>query len=75
MLLNSAVQIIFSFLSFEISEDILRNQKFINSLPKFNIFGPNWIILVFVLTTLLKVANSKSNIIMYGSMLPNLKGH
>ena len=58
---SSIVQIIFSFCSFEISEGILRNQKFIIGLdsffkPKFNIFGSIWIILVFVSTTLLKFA-------------------
>ena len=58
---SSIVQIIFSFWSFEIGEDILRNQKFIGldsiSDKPCNVFGPIWIILVFVLTTLLKVAN------------------
>ena len=58
---SSIVQIIFSFWSFEISEDILRNQKFIGldsiSDKHFNVFGPIWIIPVFVLTTLLKIAN------------------
>ena len=55
------VQIIFSFWSFEISEDILRNQKLIIgkgsfSYQHFIYFGSVWIILVFVLTILLKVA-------------------
>ena len=50
---SSIGQVIFSFCSFEISEDILRNQKFI-FLPMFNIFGPIKIILVFESTTLLK---------------------
>ena len=57
---SSIVQIIFSFWSFEISGGILRNQKFIVGLDSFynqlfKIFGPILIILVFVLTTLLKV--------------------
>ena len=58
---SSIVQIIFSFWSFEISEGILRNQKIIIGLdsffqPTFNIFGPIWLILVFVSTTLSKDA-------------------
>ena len=57
----SIVQIIFSVWSFEISEDILRNKKIIIGLYTFSnqdliYLGPIWIILVFVLTTLLKVA-------------------
>ena len=57
----SIVRIIFSFWSFEIGENILRNQKLIMGLDTFykptfklNIFGPIWIILVFVSTNLLK---------------------
>ena len=55
---SSIAQIIFSFRSFEISEDILRNQKNIVGLYSFskqgfNIFSPIWILLVFVSTTLL----------------------
>ena len=58
---SSIVQIIFFFWSFEISKCNLRNQKIIMGLdlfflPKFNIFGPILIILVFVSTTLLKDA-------------------
>ena len=55
------VQIIFSFLSFEISEGILRNQKIIiglDSFSKFNIFGPIWIILIFLSTSLQNYSNS-----------------
>ena len=58
---SSIVQIIFSFWFFEINEDILRNQKCIGldlfSNQRFNVFGPILIILVFVLSTLLKVSN------------------
>ena len=48
--------------SFEIREGILRNQKIIIgkdsfSNQRFNTFGPIWIILVFVSTTLLKLQN------------------
>ena len=50
------VQIIFSFWPFEISEGILRNQKFSSSLIAFSILGFVWIILVFVSSILLKVA-------------------
>ena len=54
-------QVIFSFWSFEISEDISKkSETYYRSrfifLPMFNIFGSIWIILVFVSTTLLKVA-------------------
>ena len=59
---SSIVQIIFSFWSFEISEGILRNQKIIIGLDSFSnqrvdIFGPIWILLVFLSTTLSKDAN------------------
>ena len=60
---SSIVQIMFSFWSFEINGDILRNQKFIIGLGSFSnqrliyVFGPIWIILVFVLTTFLKISN------------------
>ena len=51
---SSIVQMIFSFWSIEISEDILRNQKFRIGFDSFSnqryIFGYVWIILVFVLT-------------------------
>ena len=58
---SSIVQIIFSFRSSEISESILRIEKIIIGLDSFsnqrlNIFGPIWILLVFVSTTLLKDA-------------------
>ena len=55
---SSIVQIISSVWSFKISEDILRNQKIIIGLDTFSNkhFGPIWIILVFVSTTLLKGA-------------------
>ena len=51
---SSIVQIIFSFWSFKISEGILRNQKIIvldsfsNQSLYLYIFGPIWILLVFV---------------------------
>ena len=49
-----------SFWSFEISEGIENSESHYPSkfifLPTLNKFGPIWIILVFVLTTLLKVA-------------------
>ena len=58
---SSIVQIIFHFWSFDISEDILRNQNNIISLDSYSyqllIFGPIWIIIVFVSTILLKVEN------------------
>ena len=58
---SSIVHVIFSFWSFEISEDILRNQKFIGldsfSNQHFSVFGPIWIILVSVLNTHLKVSH------------------
>ena len=58
---RSIVQIIFSFWSFEISEGILRNHNFFIGLDGFSnncfyIFGPIWIIIVFILTTLLKLS-------------------
>ena len=61
------MQIIFSFWSFEISEGILNNLKIMISLDTFsnqglNIFGPLWLILVFVSTTLLKVANYSNSL-------------
>ena len=67
-----------SFWSFEISEDFLRNQKFIIGLdsfflPMFNIFGPIW-----KYTTLCfdyHVERCKISVILFGSMLRNLKGH
>ena len=54
---SSIVQIIFSFWSFEISDDILRNQKTIG-LDSFSdqSIWPHLGILVFVSTTLLQVA-------------------
>ena len=74
---SSIVQIIFSFLSFEISEVILRNKKIIIGLDSFSnlsliILAQFWIRLVFVLTTLLK--DAKITVILFGSMLPNLIG-
>ena len=55
--------IIFCSWSFEISVDVLRNHKFIIGLDSFklafNILDPICIILVFLLTIFLKVANSK----------------
>ena len=53
------VKIIFSVLSFEISGDIVRTQISILCLDIFSnrhMFGPIWIILVFVSTSLLKGA-------------------
>ena len=55
------VQITYSFLSFEVSEDILRNQEIDIGLDSFSnqrsiCFGPIWIIIVFVSTVLLNVA-------------------
>ena len=60
-LTSSIVQIIFFFWSFEITEGILRNQKIITGLDSFSnqrliCLVPILIILVFVSTTLLKVA-------------------
>ena len=60
--ISSVVQRVFSCWSFEISEGILRIQKSIIGLVSFsnlrlNIFGPIWILLVFVSTTLLKMQN------------------
>ena len=65
------VQIIFSFWSFEISEGILRNKKIIDGKDsffnqRFNIFGPFWILLVFVST----FQRCKITVILFGSMLP-----
>ena len=62
---SSIVQIIFSFWSFEISENILRNQKIIIGLEsfsnqRFNIFDPIWILLIFV-TTLSNVVTYSHN--------------
>ena len=61
---SSIVQIIFSFWSSEISDGILRNQKFIIGLDSFSnqtmyihVIGSVWIILVFVSTILLKVGS------------------
>ena len=58
---SSIVQIIFSVWSFEISEDILRNQKIIIGLDTFSnqdliYLVQIWIILVFALTIVLKIA-------------------
>ena len=75
---SSIVQIIFSFWSFEIREGTLRNQKIKIGLDsfsnqRFNIFGPILIILVFVWTTLFKVAKLQN--FSLAPCLPNLKGH
>ena len=58
------MQIIFFFWSFEISEGILGNQKIIIGLDSFAyqrfdtcIFGPNWILQVFLSTTRSKDIN------------------
>ena len=52
---SSIMQVIFSFWCFEITEYILRDQKLFIGQDSFS-FGSIWIILVFVSTTLLKVA-------------------
>ena len=56
------MQTIFSFWFFEVSEDILRNQKNIIGLDTF--YNPIRIILVFVLTTLLKLQNDHSSLLL-----------
>ena len=73
--ISSIVQIIFSFCSFEISEDILRNQNIIIGLESFSnlrfyIYSSVWIILVFETDKSCKIT-----IFLFGSILPNLKGH
>ena len=63
---SSIVQIIFSFLSFEISEGILRNQKITIGLESFSNqrlnIDPIWILLVFVSTALLNDVNYSHNL-------------
>ena len=75
--ISSIAQIIFSFRSFEISEGILRIQKFIIGEDSF----PN---LCFVYLTLFgqkslyrlyPVERCKITVFLFGSILPNLKGH
>ena len=71
------MQVIFSFWSFEISEDILRNQKFIISKDSFSY--QCLIYLVSLDNTSLcvdyPVERCKISVILFGCMLPNLKGH
>ena len=76
---SSIVQIIFSFSSFEIREDILRNQKIIIGLDSYSnqrSINTGLILIIHVLvvvsTSLLKVFTAT---LFLGSMLPNLKGH
>ena len=75
---SSIVQIIFSFRSFEISEGILRNQKFI--------IGLDFILLTNVLCIWFCLDNislcidysfesCKITVFIFGSILPNRKGH
>ena len=72
------MQNIFSFRSFEISEDILRKKKLFIGLDSFsnqksNIFGS-----IFDNTSLCidyPAESCKFKVILFGSMLPNLKGH
>ena len=73
----SNVQIIFSFWSFEISEDILRNQTFIIGLDS---FSNQYLIYLshFDNTSLCidySVESCKIIVFFLGSMLPNLKAH
>ena len=72
---SSIVQIIFSFWSFEISEGILRNQKFITGLDSFS--NQRLIYLACLDNTSLcldyPVENCKNTVFLFGSILPNLK--
>ena len=75
---SSIAQIIFSFWSFEISEDILRNQKLIIGLDSFSnqhfiCVWPN--LNKTSLCIDYSVKSCKITEILFGSMLPNLKGH
>ena len=71
------VQIIFSFWSFEISEGILRNQKFIIGLDSFS--NHRFIYLALLDNTRLcidyPVESCKIIVFLFGSILPYLKGH
>ena len=72
---SSIVQIIFSFLFFEISEGILRNQKIIIGLDSFSkhrlsIFGFHLILTGLCIDY--AVEKCKITVILFGSMLINL---
>ena len=73
---SSKVQVIFSFWSFEISEDILRNQKLIIGQDSFS--NQSLIFWSHLDNTSLcidyPVERFKISVILFGSMLPNLKG-
>ena len=75
---SSNVQVIFSFWSFEISEDILRNQKLFIGQDSFS----NQCLIYLApfrynasLCIDYPVESCKISVIIFGSMLPNLKGH
>ena len=74
---SSIVQVIFSSWSFEISEDILRNQKF--TIVKDSLSYHCLYIWSHLDNTSLcidyPVESCKISVILSGSMLPNLKGH
>ena len=72
---SSIVQVIFPFWPFEISEDILRNQKFVIGLDSFSclIIWSHYDITSFCIDY--PVLTCKISVILFGFMLPNLKGH
>ena len=74
---SSIVQIIFSFWSFEISKGILREQKFIIGLDSFS--NQRLYIWLCLDNTSLCIDNPvescKIKVFLFGSILPNLKGH
>ena len=74
---SSIVQVIFSFWCFEISEDILRNQNLL--LVKIHFLTNIYHIWSNLDTTSIcidyPVESCKILVILFGSMLPNLKGH
>ena len=71
------MQVIFSFWSFEIREDILRNQKLIIGQDSF--LTNDYYIWSHLDNTSLCIDNPvescKISVIFFGFMLPNLKGH
>ena len=76
---SSIVLVIFSFRSFEISEYILRTQKLIIGQDSFS----NQRLIHYIWSHLdntslcneYRVESCKISVILFGSMLPNLKGH
>ena len=73
---SSIVQIIFSFRSFEISEGILRNQKFIIGLDLYSNQRLIYIWHYLDSTSLCidySVKRCKNTVILFGPMLPNLE--